>query len=65
MQEMGELPLHVTHNDTKYNDILMDKDTSEPICVIDLDTVMHGLTMYDFGYAIRFATNTVVIRGKP
>src|SRR5690606_28803599 len=57
MQERGELPLRVTHNDTKYNNILMDRDTSEPLCVIDLDTVMPGLTMYDFGDAIRFAAN--------
>lgn len=60
MQEKGELPLRVTHNDTKYNNILMDKDTYEPLCVIDLDTVMPGLTMYDFGDAIRFAANTAV-----
>lgn len=58
MQEKRELPLRVTHNDTKYNNILMDKDTNEPLCVIDLDTVMPGLTMYDFGDAIRFAANT-------
>ena len=60
MLENGELPLRVTHNDTKYNNILMDKDTCEPLCVIDLDTVMPGLTMYDFGDAIRFAANTAV-----
>lgn len=60
MQEKGEIPLRVTHNDTKYNNILMDKDTSQPLCVIDLDTVMPGLTMYDFGDAIRFAANTAV-----
>lgn len=60
MQEKGELPLRVTHNDTKYNNILMDRDTNEPLCVIDLDTVMPGLTMYDFGDAIRFAANTAV-----
>lgn len=58
MQEQGELPLRVTHNDTKYNNILMDKDTYSPLCVIDLDTVMPGLSMYDFGDAIRFAANT-------
>ncbi len=50
----------MTHNDTKYNNILMHKDTCEPLCVIDLDTVMPGLTMYDFGDAIRFAANTAV-----
>lgn len=60
MQEKGELPTRVTHNDTKYNNILMHKDTCEPLCVIDLDTVMPGLTMYDFGDAIRFAANTAV-----
>lgn len=60
MQEKGELPLRVTHNDTKYNNILMDKDTCEPLCVIDLDTVMPGLSTYDFGDAIRFAANTAV-----
>lgn len=60
MQEKGELPLRVTHNDTKYNNILMDIDTCEPLCVIDLDTVMLGLSMYDFGDAIRFAANSTV-----
>ena len=60
MQKNGDLPLRVTHNDTKYNNILMDKTTCEPLCVIDLDTVMPGLSMYDFGDAIRFAANTAV-----
>ncbi len=55
-----ELPLRVTHNDTKYNNILMDRDTLKPLCVIDLDTVMPGLAAYDFGDAIRFAANTAV-----
>ncbi len=58
--EKGELPLRVTHNDTKYNNILMDKDTLKPLCVIDLDTVMPGLAAYDFGDAVRFAANTAV-----
>ncbi|NLC69538.1 MAG: phosphotransferase [Clostridiaceae bacterium] len=60
MHEEGKLPLRVTHNDTKYNNILMDKHTNEPLCVIDLDTVMPGLSVYDFGDAIRFAANTAV-----
>lgn len=60
MQEDGRLPLRVTHNDTKYNNILMDKDTYKPLCVIDLDTVMPGLSAYDFGDAIRFAANTAI-----
>ncbi len=58
MLEAGEIPLRVTHNDTKYNNILMHKDTGKPLCVIDLDTVMPGLAMHDFGDAIRFAANT-------
>ena len=53
----GELPLRVTHNDTKLNNVLFDKDTLLPIAVIDLDTVMPGLSLYDFGDAIRFGTN--------
>lgn len=53
MLEKGELPLRVTHNDTKLNNILIDKETKEGICVIDLDTIMPGLSLYDFGDAIR------------
>lgn len=53
----GVLPLRVTHNDTKYNNILIDKTTGEAVCVIDLDTVTPGLCAYDFGDAIRFAAN--------
>ena len=53
-----ELPLRVTHNDTKINNILFDKDTDEAKTVIDLDTVMPGLVAYDFGDAIRSAANT-------
>lgn len=56
--EAGELPLRVTHNDTKLNNIMMDKDTKKGICVIDLDTVMPGLSLYDFGDSIRFGANT-------
>jgi len=50
----GKLPLRVTHNDTKLNNVLMDADTGEALCVIDLDTVMPGLSINDFGDAIRF-----------
>ena len=53
MLERGELPLRVTHNDTKISNVLIDKDTKEGICVIDLDTIMPGLSLYDFGDAIR------------
>lgn len=56
--EDGTLPLRVTHNDTKLNNVLMDAATGEGLCVIDLDTVMPGLCAYDFGDAIRFGANT-------
>lgn len=54
----GELPLRVTHNDTKLNNVMLDKDTHEPLCVIDLDTVMPGLVANDFGDSIRFGAST-------
>lgn len=54
----GEIPLRVTHNDTKINNILFDKDTKEAICVIDLDTVMPGSALYDFGDALRIGGST-------
>lgn len=53
--EQGEIPLRVTHNDTKLNNVLLDSKTGRGVCVIDLDTVMPGLTAYDFGDAIRTA----------
>ncbi len=53
-----ELPLRVTHNDTKLNNILIDNKTGKGICVIDLDTVMPGLSIYDYGDSIRFGANT-------
>lgn len=56
--ESGALPLRVTHNDTKFNNILIDKATMKPLCVIDLDTIMPGLAAYDFGDAIRFCANS-------
>lgn len=55
----GALPLRVTHNDTKLNNVLFDKKTLLPVAVIDLDTVMPGLSLYDFGDAIRFGANPV------
>ena len=58
MRESGELPLRVTHNDTKLNNVLLDKDTRKALCVLDLDTVMPGLSAYDFGDAIRFGAAT-------
>lgn len=51
------LPLRITHNDTKINNILFDQETDEAVCVIDLDTVMPGLSLYDFGDLVRTATN--------
>ena len=53
----GRLPLRVTHNDTKLNKVLIDEQTREGICVIDLDTTMPGLSIYDFGDSIRFGAN--------
>ena len=58
MQRAGELPLKVTHNDTKCNNVLFDKDDFSHLSVIDLDTVMPGLVGFDFGDAIRFTANT-------
>lgn len=54
----GELPLRVTHNDTKLNNVMFDNETNESICVVDLDTVMPGLSLYDFGDSIRFGAST-------
>ena len=53
----GEIPLRVTHNDTKINNVLLDEATGKGICVIDLDTVMPGLSAYDFGDSIRTGDN--------
>ena len=58
MLENGELPLRVTHNDTKLNNVMVDDKTGEGICIIDLDTVMPGLSLYDFGDSIRFGAST-------
>ena len=56
--DRGELPMRVTHNDTKTNNILFDKDNLDPLVIIDLDTCMPGLACYDFGDTIRFAACT-------
>ncbi|MBQ6998273.1 MAG: phosphotransferase [Clostridia bacterium] len=53
----GRIPLRVTHNDTKLNNVLVDSESGKGICVIDLDTVMPGSLLYDFGDSIRFGTN--------
>lgn len=54
----GQIPIRVTHNDTKINNILMDSNTGRPVCVIDLDTIMPGSLIYDFGDGIRSGCNT-------
>ena len=55
----GEIPLRVTHNDTKLNNVLMDADNNA-VCVVDLDTVMPGSALYDFGDSIRFGASTAL-----
>ena len=54
----GRLPERVTHNDTKFNNVMIDDETGEGVCVIDLDTVMPGLALYDFGDAVRSGANS-------
>lgn len=58
LQAKGELPLRVTHNDTKLNNVLIDQKSGKGLCVIDLDTVMPGLAVNDFGDSIRFGAST-------
>jgi Ser/Thr protein kinase RdoA (MazF antagonist) len=58
MLQNGLLPLRVTHNDTKLNNVLLNPETHAPLCVLDLDTVMPGLSAYDFGDSIRFGAAT-------
>ena len=59
LQESGAVPVRITHNDTKINNVLFDIETDEAVCVIDLDTVMPGLSLYDFGDLVRTAANPV------
>ncbi len=56
--EAGSIPLRVCHNDTKLNNVMIDNSTLEGICVIDLDTVMQGSLLYDFGDSIRFGASS-------
>ncbi|MBR3934767.1 MAG: aminoglycoside phosphotransferase family protein [Clostridia bacterium] len=58
--DSGEVPLRVTHNDTKLNNVLFDDKTLEGICVIDLDTVMPGSLLFDYGDSLRFGASTAV-----
>lgn len=60
MLASGEMPLKVTHNDTKINNILMDSNTGDAVCVIDLDTIMPGSVIYDYGDGIRSGCNTAL-----
>ncbi len=53
----GEIPVRITHNDTKINNVMIDAASDEAVCVIDLDTVMPGLALYDFGDMVRSATS--------
>jgi hypothetical protein len=59
LKERGLIPERITHNDTKLNNVLLDDLTGEGMCVLDLDTVMPGLSLYDFGDMVRTATNPV------
>lgn len=56
--EEGRIPVRVTHNDTKINNILFDQESGKAVCVIDLDTVMPGSALYDFGDALRMGGST-------
>ncbi len=56
LQKEGILPTRITHNDTKINNVMLDEETDDAVCVIDLDTVMPGLSLYDFGDMVRTAT---------
>lgn len=57
LKESGALPERITHNDTKFNNLLLDADGGEAVCVVDLDTVMPGLVAYDFGDMVRTCTS--------
>jgi hypothetical protein len=57
LENSGKIPIRVTHNDTKLDNVMIDDRTGEAVCVIDLDTVMPGSALYDFGDAVRSAAN--------
>ncbi len=57
LQAAGKIPERITHNDTKINNVMLDDDTGEGICVIDLDTIMPGISLYDFGDLVRTSTS--------
>lgn len=55
--EEGKIPLRITHNDTKFNNVMLDVVTGEAMCIVDLDTVMPGCALYDFGDMVRTTTS--------
>lgn len=57
LKAKGDIPERITHNDTKINNVMIDEDTDDVVCVIDLDTVMPGISLYDFGDLVRTATS--------
>ncbi len=57
LQAKGEIPERITHNDTKINNVMLDDESGEAICVIDLDTIMPGISLYDFGDLVRTSTS--------
>ena len=59
-QAAGKIPERVTHNDTKFNNVLLDSTSGQALCVVDLDTVMPGLALYDFGDMVRTTTSPTV-----
>lgn len=58
LHQEGKLPLRVSHNDTKLNNIMIDDVTGQALCIIDLDTIMPGFSIFDYGDSIRFGANT-------
>lgn len=60
LQRGGDIPERITHNDTKLNNVMFDLESNAAVCVVDLDTVMPGLSLYDFGDMVRTATVTAV-----
>ena len=59
-QTRGEIPERITHNDTKFNNVMLDVETGREMCVVDLDTVMPGLVLYDFGDMVRTTTSSTL-----
>lgn len=60
LQDAGEIPVRIAHNDAKINNVMLDENTNKGVCIIDLDTVMPGLSLYDFGDMVRTAATKAV-----